>query len=96
MCHINFDFLVKIGLVQDVRDLPRITKPIDDVCKECQISKQARSFQVNDQSSIELLGLVHINLCGPNRVRNIQGDMHFMLLIDDCSRMTWDTFLNKK
>jgi hypothetical protein len=29
-------------------------------------------------------------------VRRLQGDMYFMLLIDDYSRMTWVTFLREK
>lgn len=43
-----------------------------------------------------LLDLVHTDLCGPTRVRSMQGDKYFMLLIDDYSRMMWVTFLREK
>jgi hypothetical protein len=42
MGHINFDNLVKLGKTQAVRDMPRIEKPIDVICKSCQHEKQIR------------------------------------------------------
>jgi len=39
---------------------------------------------------------VHIDLCGSARIRSVQGDRYFMLLIDDYSRMMWVTFLKEK
>jgi len=39
---------------------------------------------------------VNTNICGPTRVRSFQGDRYFILFIDDCSRMTWVTFLKEK
>lgn len=39
---------------------------------------------------------MHTDLCGPSRVRSLQGDRYFMLLIDDYSRMMWVTFLKEK
>lgn len=37
-----------------------------------------------------------IDLCGPTKTRSSCGDRYFMLLIDDYSRMTWETFLKEK
>lgn len=47
-------------------------------------------------TSSGLLYLVHTDLCGPTRVRIMQGDRYFMLLIDDYSIMMWVTFLREK
>lgn len=88
MRHINFDCLVRINSIQAMRYFPKITKLINVVCKECRIGKQARIFfKVKEQSSTDPLELVHIDLCRPTRIQIFQGDMYFMLLIDDYSRM---------
>lgn len=47
--------------------------------------------------SIEyLLDLVHTDLCGPIRTKNIQGDRYFMIFTNDFSRMMCVTFLKDK
>ena len=38
-CHINFDNIVKFGSIFAVRDLPKIIKPTNVVCKECILAK---------------------------------------------------------
>lgn len=35
MYHVNFDYMIKIIYTQVVRDLPKIVKPTNLVCKEC-------------------------------------------------------------
>jgi hypothetical protein len=42
------------------------------------------------------LKLVHTNIFGPTRKKSIQGEIYFMLLIDDYTRMTWASFLRNK
>lgn len=39
---------------------------------------------------------MHTDLCGPTRTRGLNGEIYFMLLIDDYYRMTWVTFLREK
>jgi len=86
MCHINFDNIVKISATQAMRDLPKLVKPTNSMCKECQLGKQRRTtFNSKEKSSSGLLELVYTNLCGPTRVRSLHGDRYFMLLIDDHS-----------
>lgn len=97
MFHMNFDNIVRISAIQSMRDLPRITNPINVVCKDCQFGKKARNnFRSKEQSTTRLLELIHMDLCGPTRVRSLQGDKHFMLLIDDYYRMTLVIFLRGK
>ena len=38
-CHINFDDIVKSSKTFSMRDLPKIAKPTDIVCKECILAK---------------------------------------------------------
>lgn len=42
MGHIKFDNLVKLSKTQEVRDMPRISKPMETNCKPCQHKKQTR------------------------------------------------------
>lgn len=97
LCHVNFDCIVKIITTKAVRDLPNIVKPHNPVCKECQFGKQVRAtFKSIPEKSNNVLDLIYIDLCGPTRTRSIQGDIYFMLIIDDYSRMCWVTFLREK
>lgn len=43
LCHVNFYCIVKISSTKVVRDLPKIVKPHNPVCKECQMGKQVRT-----------------------------------------------------
>ena len=40
--HINFDNLVKVGNLGAVRNIPKITKPSNPICRHCQLGKQTR------------------------------------------------------
>ena len=47
--HLNFDNLVKISKKVVVRDLPKIVKPLNLVCKHCQHGKQTISnFKIKE------------------------------------------------
>lgn len=97
MCHVNFDCIVKISSTQAARDLPKIIKPHNPICRECQMGKKVRtSFRSIHDRSNEILDLIHTNLCGPTRTKSFQGDRYFMLLIDDYFRMMWVAFLKEK
>jgi hypothetical protein len=97
MGHMNFDNLVKINTKQAVRDMPKITKPSNIVCKQCQHGKKSRvSFKTKEYATSKPLERVHIDLCGPTRTQSLQGENYFMLLIDDYTRMTWVSFRKNK
>lgn len=97
LCHVNFDCIMKISSSKAIRDLPRIVKPHNPVCRECQMGKQVRtSFKNVPKKSNDILDFVHTNLCGPARTRSFQGDRYFMLIIDDYSRMMWVSFIREK
>ena len=95
--NINFDNLVKIAKLGVVRNLPKITKPSNPICKHCQLGKQTReSFKTKEHSTSKPLKLVHTNLYGPKRTKSLQGESYFMLFIDDFTRMCWLTFHKEK
>jgi transposase InsO family protein/DNA-binding transcriptional MerR regulator len=96
--HLNFDHLIKLKNLEAVKDLPRISKPQDYVCKPCQVGKLTRThFKSKSSTSTEKpLQLVHMDLCGPSRQEGTGKENYFMLIIDDYSRLTWVVFLKEK
>lgn len=95
--HINFDNLVKISKLGAVRNLPKIIKPSNPICKHCQLGKKTRAnFKTKEHSSSKPLELVHTDLCAPTRTKSLQGESYFMLFIDDFTRMCWVFFLKEK
>ena len=52
MGHMNFDNLVKISQKGDVRNIPKIIKPPNQVCRHCLHGKQTRtSFKVKEHTT---------------------------------------------
>ena len=88
---------MKISKLGAVRNLPKIIKPSNPICKHCQVGKQTRaSFKTKEYSSSKPLELVHTDLCGPMRIKSLQGDLYFMLFVDGFTRMCWLFFLKEK
>jgi hypothetical protein len=96
--HLNFDHLIKLKNIEAVKDLSRISKPQDSMCKPCQVGKITRTpFKSKSFTSTEKpLQLVHMDLCGPSRQEGTGRENYFMLIIDDYSRLTWVAFLKEK
>jgi len=85
MSHMNFDNMVKISTKQAMRDRPKIFKPSNTLCKQCQHGKQKRErFKSNEYSTTNPLEL--IDLYDTTRTERLQGENYFMFLIDDYSR----------
>ena len=97
LCHVNFDNLVNISKMKKVRALPKLKKPENIMCKQCQLGKMTKSsFKSKTYTSKEVLELVHIDLFGPIEVQSYKGDRYIMLFVDDYSRMMTVMFLKKK
>ena len=72
--HIKFDNLVKVGNLGAVRNLPKITKPSNPICRHFQLGKQTRiRFRTKKYSTSKPLEMVHTNLYGPTRTKRLQG-----------------------
>ena len=95
--HIKFDNIVKASNTLVVRDLPKITKPTNIVCKECILAKQKNiSFPIKQFGTTQKLELVHIDLSDPSRTRGFYGERYFMIFFYDFTRMMWVSFLKEK
>jgi len=83
--------------MKKVRGLPKLKKPDNIMCKQCQLGKMTEStFKSKTYTSNEVLELVHTNLCGPIKVQSYKGDRYIMLFVDDYSRMMIVMFLKQK
>ena len=77
--------------------MSEITKPTNAICKHCQHGKQRKvEFMTKEYYTTKPLELVHTDLCQPIRTRGLEGEIYFMLLVDDYTRITWVCFLKKK
>jgi transposase InsO family protein len=87
--------LVSKGLV---RGLPEMDFKGIDMCKACTRGKQTRSsFKPKKVvSSSRPLELLHMDLCGPMRVKSPNGKKYMLVVVDDFSRYTWVAFLKEK
>ena len=95
--HVNFDNLVKVSNLGEVRNLPKITKHSNPICIHSQLGKKTKvGFKTKEHSTSKPLELVHTNLCGPTRTKSMQGESYFMMFIDDFTRILWVFFLKEK
>lgn len=80
-----------------VRDIPSISKPLNDIYDSCQKGmKTWTRFKVKEYYTSKLLNIIHTDLCESMRTKSIIEDKYFMLFIHDYSRITWVEFLKHK
>lgn len=79
-----------------VHGLPEIEEI--DFYENCVYGKQSRPSFPKRQArrAVEVLELVHADLCGPMQTDSIGGSKYFLLFTDDYSRMSWSFFLHSK
>ena len=66
LCNVNFDNLVGINKMKKLRHLPKMKRPKNVICKQCQLGKMDKSsFKSKNHTSNEILELVHTSLYGP-------------------------------
>nr|GEU39740.1 retrovirus-related Pol polyprotein from transposon TNT 1-94 [Tanacetum cinerariifolium] len=96
--HLNFDYINLLSKKDVVIDLPKLKYVKDQLCSFCELSKAKKSsFKTKAvPSSKGRLNLLHMDLCGPMRVANINEEKYILVIIDDYSRYTWTLFLKSK
>lgn len=77
--------------------VPFLSTEHDDVCKGCVLGKYAKAtFPRSDSRAKGVLGLIHLDICGPMSTKALSGSEYFVTFIDDHSRKTWIYFLKTK
>ncbi|GJQ99699.1 retrovirus-related pol polyprotein from transposon TNT 1-94 [Tanacetum coccineum] len=81
--------------VRNLEGLPKLKFEKDHLCLACAISKRKKQSHKpkSKDTNQEKLYLLHMDLCGPMRVTNINGKKYILVIVDDYSRFTWVKFL---
>ncbi|GKB12709.1 integrase, catalytic region, zinc finger, CCHC-type containing protein, partial [Tanacetum coccineum] len=59
-------------------------------------SKKYTHKPKTENTIMEVLYTLHMDLCGPMRVQTINGKKYFLVIVDDYSRFTWVKFIRSK
>ncbi|GJT10602.1 putative ribonuclease H-like domain-containing protein [Tanacetum coccineum] len=70
----------------------------DHLCSACQLGKSKKYSHKpkSENTNMEVLHTLHMDLCGPMRVQSINGKKYILVIVDDYSRFTWVKFLRSK
>ncbi|GJT29034.1 retrovirus-related pol polyprotein from transposon TNT 1-94 [Tanacetum coccineum] len=98
LSYLNFDSINLLSKNDIVIGLPKLKFIKDHLCSSYELGKAKRkSFHIETTpSSKRCLQLLHIDLCGPMRVKSINGKKYVLVIVDDYSRYTWTHFLRSK
>nr|GEW02225.1 hypothetical protein [Tanacetum cinerariifolium] len=83
------------GLVQG---LPKLKFEKDHLCSACAMGKSKKKSHKpqSDDTNQENLYLLHMDLCRPMRVENVNEKKYILVIVDDYSRFTWVKCLRSK
>nr|GEV10802.1 reverse transcriptase domain-containing protein [Tanacetum cinerariifolium] len=62
----------------------------------CGKSKKHTHKPKAENTNLEVLNTLHMDLCGPMQVQTINGKKYILVIVDDYSRFTWVKFLRSK
>ncbi|XP_070013337.1 uncharacterized protein [Nicotiana sylvestris] len=87
--------LTCLSVWDDDVELPKSSFKDHKVCDACAKEKQIRSFfkPKKEVRTSRPLDLLHMDLCGPMRVKSRGGKKYIFVIVDDYSRFTWTLFL---
>ncbi|GJW51460.1 retrovirus-related pol polyprotein from transposon TNT 1-94 [Tanacetum coccineum] len=96
--HLNFDTINLLSKKDIMNSLPNLKYVKDHLCSSCELGKANRStFKTKTvPSSKGRLNSLHMDLCGPMRIKSINGKKYILVIVDDYSRYTWTHFLRSK
>nr|GFA73991.1 integrase, catalytic region, zinc finger, CCHC-type, peptidase aspartic, catalytic [Tanacetum cinerariifolium] len=96
--HLNFSTINDLARKDFVRGFPRLKFEKDHLCSACQLGKSKKNTHKPkvENTNLEVLNTLHMDLCGPMRVQTINGKKYILVIVDDYSRFTWVKFLRSK
>ncbi|GJW57615.1 retrovirus-related pol polyprotein from transposon TNT 1-94 [Tanacetum coccineum] len=96
--HLNFGTINDLARKDLVRGLPRLKFEKDHLCSACQLGKSKKYSHKpkSENTNMEVLHTLHMDLCGPMRVHSINGKKYILVIVDDYSIFTWVKFLRSK
>ncbi|GJW12684.1 retrovirus-related pol polyprotein from transposon TNT 1-94 [Tanacetum coccineum] len=96
--HLNFGTINDLARKELVRGLPRLKFEKDHLYSACQLGKSKNHAHKPkiENTNLEVLNTLHMDLCGLMRVQTINGKKYILFIVDDYSRFTWVKFLRSK
>nr|GEZ96990.1 hypothetical protein [Tanacetum cinerariifolium] len=96
--HLNFSTINDLARKDLVQGLPRLKFEKDHLCSACQLGKSKKHNHKPkvENTNLEVLNTLHMDLCGPMRVQTINKKKYILVIVDDYSRFTWVKFLRSK
>nr|GEY90074.1 Gag-Pol polyprotein [Tanacetum cinerariifolium] len=96
--HLNFGTFNDLARKDLVRGLPRLKFEKDHLCSACQLGKSKKHTHKPkaENTNVEVLNTLHMDLCGLMRVQTINGKKYILVIVDDYSRFTWVKILKSK
>ncbi|GJR20495.1 retrovirus-related pol polyprotein from transposon TNT 1-94 [Tanacetum coccineum] len=85
--HLNFGTMNDLERKDLVRGLPRLKFEKYHLCSACQLGKSKKyTYKPKSENTImEVLHTLHMDLCGPMRVQSINGKRYILVIVDDYS-----------
>ncbi|GJW89442.1 retrovirus-related pol polyprotein from transposon TNT 1-94 [Tanacetum coccineum] len=98
LSHLNFDTINDLAKNDLVTGLPKFKYHKEHLCPSYEQGKSKRASHPPKPvpNSKQRLHLLHMDLCGPMRIANINGKWYVLVIVDDYSRYTWVLFLRSK
>ncbi|GJV67584.1 retrovirus-related pol polyprotein from transposon TNT 1-94 [Tanacetum coccineum] len=98
LSHLNFDTINQLAKDDLVTGLHKLKYSKDHLCPSCEQGKsKKKSYKPKPvPNSKNRLHLLHMDLCGPMRIKSINGKRYVLVIVDDYSRYTWIHFLASK
>nr|GEW17072.1 retrovirus-related Pol polyprotein from transposon TNT 1-94 [Tanacetum cinerariifolium] len=86
--NLNFGTINDLARKDLVSGLPRLKFKKDHLCSACQLgnSKKHTHKPKVENTNLEVLNTLHMELCGPIRVQTINGKKYILVIMDDYSR----------
>nr|GEY65211.1 integrase, catalytic region, zinc finger, CCHC-type, peptidase aspartic, catalytic [Tanacetum cinerariifolium] len=96
--YLNFGTINGLARKDLVRGLPRLKFETDHLCSACELGKSKKYTHKPkaENTNLEVLHTLHMDLCRPMRVQTINGKKYILVIVDDYSRFTWVKFLRSK
>ncbi|GJR91470.1 integrase, catalytic region, zinc finger, CCHC-type containing protein [Tanacetum coccineum] len=98
LSHLNFGTINQLAKQSLFRGLPKLKFEKDHLCFVCSLGKSKKQSHKpkSKDTNQEKLYLLHMDLCGPMRVKSINRKKYILVIVDDYSRFTWVKFLRSK
>nr|GEU43987.1 hypothetical protein [Tanacetum cinerariifolium] len=98
LSHLNFGAINHLARQGLVRGLHKLKFEKDHLCSACAMGKSKKKSHKpkSKDTNQEKLYLLHMDLCGPIRVKSVNGKKYILVIVDDYSRFTWVKCLRSK